>query len=61
MDWEGEIREVKCSLTSLKEMDLLSPTCGLKPLREGCNLESTRRLQPTSVGPYTCEALIEKL
>jgi hypothetical protein len=23
MDWEGEIREVKCLLTSVKEMDLL--------------------------------------
>jgi hypothetical protein len=38
MDWEGEIREVNCSLTFVKEMDLLLVTYCLKSLREGCTL-----------------------
>jgi hypothetical protein len=34
MDWEGEITEVKCSLTFVKEMDMLLPKHGFRSLRE---------------------------
>jgi hypothetical protein len=37
MNWERETGEVKCSSTSMKEMDLLSPTHGLESLRENCS------------------------
>jgi hypothetical protein len=36
MDWETETKEVKCILTFVKELDLLSLTRGLRSLREGC-------------------------
>jgi hypothetical protein len=36
VDWEGETREVKCSSTFVKGMDLSSPTHGLRSLREDC-------------------------
>jgi hypothetical protein len=51
VDWEGEIREVKCLVTLVKGMDLSSPTT---------NLESTRISKSTPYGLYTCEALIQK-
>jgi hypothetical protein len=35
MDSYGEIRNVKCSLAVVKEIDLLSPTHSLRSLREG--------------------------
>jgi hypothetical protein len=34
MDCEGEITEARSSLTFVKEMELLSPTHGMKSLRE---------------------------
>jgi hypothetical protein len=33
MDWERETREVKCSLTFVKEINSLLPTHGLNSLR----------------------------
>jgi hypothetical protein len=36
MDWEGEIREVKCSSTFVKGKKLSSSTHGLRSLREDC-------------------------
>jgi hypothetical protein len=36
MDWEGEIREMKCLLTLVKGMDLSSPTHRLRSLSEYC-------------------------
>jgi len=36
MDWEGEIREVKCLVTLVKGMDLSSPTHHLCRLSEDC-------------------------
>ena len=41
-DSEGEIIEVKCSLTFVKEKDLLSRKHGLRSLREDCTHERTR-------------------
>jgi hypothetical protein len=38
MDWEIETKEIKCLLTSVKELDLLSLTRGVRSLREGCIL-----------------------
>ena len=34
-NWEGEIRQVKCTSTPMKGMDL-SPIRGLRSLREDC-------------------------
>jgi hypothetical protein len=34
MDWEGGNGEVNCSLAFMKEIDFLSPTHGLRGLRD---------------------------
>jgi hypothetical protein len=59
MDWEGEMREVKCSSTFVKEMDLPSSAHGLK--EQFVHLESTRRLKLIAIRLRTCEVLIQKL
>jgi hypothetical protein len=42
MDWEGEIREIKCSSIFVKGMDLSLSTHGLRTLREGLDFSALR-------------------
>jgi hypothetical protein len=60
MDWEGESREVKYSLTFVRGIGLSSLTHGLRSLRKIVHLNITRRLKLTPDGLHTCEALIQK-
>jgi hypothetical protein len=56
MDWEREVREVKCSSTFVKGMDLSSPAHGLRSLREGCALGKYQEIKIY----VTCEASIQR-
>jgi len=46
---QEEIGEVKCSLTFVREMDMISPTHGLKNLREECEPGKHQEIEITII------------
>jgi hypothetical protein len=56
MAWEIETKEVKCLLTFVVELDLLSLTHDLRSLREGC---TPGKLQAINID-ISCETAIQK-